>query len=380
MPTAAHPVSWSVHSTVQEPIEVLCAFVAHYLEMGASEIHLFLDQPTEEVVEALGKVDRVRLTLCNDAYWAASPGGGRPDRQVRRQVFNAKRAYAEAQHDWLLFVDADEFLYAPTGFARVLATIKRSTGFAKIGVAERAYAAEHPPQSLFDSRYFRRPLDPEAVDMSALYGDQARLIGRNVLGHARGKSVVRTGRPYEVRLHFLLDKQSTMDQRQQIKATAAAPELEGATLLHFDGLTPFHWSVKLLKRHPRFQLDGDNSIQRNGGRAKRRSLQVQEVFAARRDPERMLKLNRIQFIDSELEERLRQLGGLFDASLEIEAAALRVFTDLPLDFSVETFDERLQKQNSRLFARIAWPRPLLARAVFRALRRVRARFSRMKGA
>ena len=347
--------SWCVHSTVHESVELLCAFTAHYLDMGASEVHLFLDRPTEEVVETLRRVDGVRLTLCDNTYWAQSSAGHRPDGQVRRQLINANRAYSQAKQDWLLFCDADEYVFSPVDFAHTLAAVNVSDGYAKIGVVERAYSSEDPQQTLFDSTFFRVPVDPAVVDLNEVYGHYAKLFPQGTLGHARGKCVVRTGLPYDLRVHFPVDRDSRLNRQQQQKASIAAKPLSGPKLLHFDGFTPLHWMVKLLKRHQNNQADADNLVRRAEGDQRKRSLQIDEMYAARNDSARLLSLSRAQFIDNSLRHQLQQFGGLFEAKLQIEATARRYFKEVTFDFSVATFDARLREQNAALIAGTAWP-------------------------
>jgi Glycosyl transferase family 2 len=355
MSSKASSGSWCVHSTVHEPTQLLCAFIAHHLEMGASEVHLFLDQPTEQVVETLRKFDGVRLTLCDDSYWQQSSAGYRSDHQVQRQIVNANRAYAEAKQDWFLFCDADEFVFCPSGLATPLAAVDPSVGFVKIGVAERSYSTEHPQQTLFDSTFYRLPIDPAAVDLKEIYGENAKLMPRGTLGHARGKSAVRTGLSYDIRVHFPVDQSSQLKKRRQQKASVAALSLADAKLLHFDGLTPLHWMIKLLKRHLNNQTYLGYWIKLADGHQKKRFLQFEEMNAARDDPARLLELSRIQFTNADLRDRLREVGGLFEAAPQIEATAQRHFPEMKLDFSVETFNAQLREQNAELIANSVWP-------------------------
>ena len=50
-PFNREPGSWSVCAMVAEPPELLCAFAAHYLEQGAQEVHLFIDDPKQSSFE-----------------------------------------------------------------------------------------------------------------------------------------------------------------------------------------------------------------------------------------------------------------------------------------------------------------------------------------
>lgn len=100
--------SWSVVATVAEPPELLYAFAAHYLELGADEVHLFVDDPAQPGLEPLRALPRIRLTICDKAHWDRINGGRRPPAQEMRQIRNANTAYRACRSDWLLHCDADE--------------------------------------------------------------------------------------------------------------------------------------------------------------------------------------------------------------------------------------------------------------------------------
>lgn len=74
----------------------------------------------------------------------------------------------------------------------------------------------------------RAPLPPELAT-------QAPFIARGVSGHAGGKACTRTG------LDAILQPHAP---RIDGARPAASPALD-AVVLHFDGLTPLHWLVKL---------------------------------------------------------------------------------------------------------------------------------------
>lgn len=145
-------MSWVVHSTVDEPIELLSAFVAHYLAIGASEIHLCLDRRNEEALDVLGPLKEVKITICDEAYWSASERGQRPISQADRQVTNLRRAYNSSKHDWLLFCDADEFLYIDPFFknvAHLLDSFSDTTNFHLFPPRRKILQARQQPQKYF---------------------------------------------------------------------------------------------------------------------------------------------------------------------------------------------------------------------------------------
>ena len=50
--------SWAVVATVDEPAPLVAAFVAHHLNEGAREVHLFLDKPDPETVALIGTIEQ----------------------------------------------------------------------------------------------------------------------------------------------------------------------------------------------------------------------------------------------------------------------------------------------------------------------------------
>ena len=71
--------AWAVVSTMDEPAPLVAAFAAHYLSIGASEVHIFLDQPDPEAEALLAGLPRVYLTVCDAAYWKVNKPRKRPE-------------------------------------------------------------------------------------------------------------------------------------------------------------------------------------------------------------------------------------------------------------------------------------------------------------
>ena len=70
--------TWGIVATVDEPPQLVAAFAAHYLALGASEIRLYLDRPDPAAQHLLGRLAGVHVTVCNDQHWAENPPGRRP--------------------------------------------------------------------------------------------------------------------------------------------------------------------------------------------------------------------------------------------------------------------------------------------------------------
>ena len=111
--------SWSVVATVDEPAALVVAFALHHLNIGAAEVHIFLDGPNPEAQEALSAIPQVQVTLCDAAYWAASVRRRNPVLHTVRQQVNADNAYGRTKAEWLLHCDCDEFLRDGAAMAQV---------------------------------------------------------------------------------------------------------------------------------------------------------------------------------------------------------------------------------------------------------------------
>jgi hypothetical protein len=223
--------SWGITLLAREPVVLVLTHLAWHLAAGAAEVHLFLDDPADPVAGPAAALPGVTVTRCDAGFWARHPSGRRPGLITARQAFCATLAYGRAGVEWLVHLDADEFLSAP--LAPALARHVGHRGAVVIPVRERVYARPDP-EALFEG-LFRIP-QPPARRGHPLLAPLAPFAPAGVLGHALGKSATRTG--LEVALHCHFPK--PRDGAAEVPKVAA----EGVVLLHFDGLTPAHWLAK----------------------------------------------------------------------------------------------------------------------------------------
>jgi hypothetical protein len=379
----AGDASWEVHATVDEPVELLCAFVAHYRALGAARVHLALDRPTEETVESLRRIDGVRLTLCDAGHWRRLAQGRRPDNPVRRQILNAGAAYRETACDWFLFCDADEFVHACRPIGEILGGLPRDAPLARLRVAERAFLSEPPPTTIFEGafrlqaglvwppprpagaaklgRLARRVLDrltggPRA-GLAAVYGDgrTALLNDAGLLGHGAGKSFTRRGQALAIGIHHPLPEGRAGEDRGFLDEPAWRRHLEAAVLLHFDGLTVLHWQLKLLRKYAAHPAAGIGAEPGLGRRTEARKAQIRAVHAARGDAAALARL-----MDGLVVLSPAQAAALVRARLAaaidpgIAAAVARAYGPAAPDLSPAAFDRRLRGQHAELIARMGF--------------------------
>lgn len=342
--------SWSVCSTVAEPVEILFAFVSHYLEAGAQEVHLFIDDPEQSGLETLSALNGVRLTICDAAHWKALTGQ-RPEGQVMRQLRNANLAYKQSRTEWFFFCDADEFFVSEKPVSELLDAVPADVIHCRTAMAERAFRAEQPQHELFDG-VLRVPLVRGDAVLQQVYGDLAPMTTRGLSGHVAGKSFVRTGRhDQRIRIHFPVPMDGTEEERlRAAKQLTAGPELEGGRLVHYDGITLLHWRLKLLRYYlsyaPKLKA-GDTKV--FARRTPARSRQLNAIYEAQGDPERLAQLVPLVYLNARMLAQLEQAGGLWDMAVDPAQAARRIVSP-DLGFRANEFDAQLRARHGDLIS------------------------------
>jgi hypothetical protein len=217
--------TWAIALLAREPAALVMANLRWHIAQGARELHLYLDDPFDPVAEQARALPGVRVTLCDAAFWSGI-NGARPPLQTRRQTLIATQAYARTGCDWLVHLDADEFLWVPD-LAAQLARCPHD--MLHIPVAERVWTRPHP-QHLLEGG-FRAPRPGPASEPA-----MQPYFNRGMSGHAAGKSASRTGRGMEILPHM-------PRLHGQVPPSTKAQE---GWILHFDGLTPLHYLRKML--------------------------------------------------------------------------------------------------------------------------------------
>jgi hypothetical protein len=342
--------SWGVVAIVDEPLSLVAAFVAHYLWLGAAEVHLLLDDPRPEVVAALQGRPRVRVTAMDAAWWAAR-GEARPEPHARRQGILLTEVYRDYPRDWMLHVDADEFLIPARPIGEQLAAVPEG----KVNLTAPAFESVRRRGAAGGDVFgtlFRRAVEFSPEDLSAVWGEEAALFGEEgFLGHSVGKSFVRTGHDLWIGAHYGVAPDLGPDVNLRLDwARDHSVAFDGA-VLHFDALTPLHWQLKFLRRKPGAVGRPVAKPGRAGWRA--RQYQSAAVLERAQDAGALAALTeRVLTLDSAQEATLRARGALVEMEHAIAARAREAFPDLTLDFSVAAFDRDLRAYHAALFA--AW--------------------------
>lgn len=226
--------TWAVVSTMKEDERAVKNFVAHYKAMGADEIRIYFDDPDDSSISFLKSVEGVHAVLCDDKHWR----GKRPSRHERRQKHNAILGYRATRCDWVVHLDADEFIYCPEGVANLLDGLKQDQPAARIVPAEPLLR----PKSE-EIKAYRSPLP--ATDQGlrvgiAAFGEVYRLMAYGMLSHAAGKYFLRTG----------IEGAPITIHRPQLPRSADIPNLatDDILLLHHHGCSEDEWVEKFKLR------------------------------------------------------------------------------------------------------------------------------------
>ncbi|SHH25368.1 glycosyltransferase family 2 protein [Marivita hallyeonensis] len=186
------PPSWGLVCTTNAPLLDVARFVAYHIDLGARRIYLFLDTPDTDVIALLGENPKVRLTVCDAAYWRQL-GKDRPDTHQVRQSFNATHALrqAEGDVDWLGHIDIDEFILSDKKLSTTLKSVADDAAAIRLFPAE-ALASKVP--GAMPTHFKLRPASDNAAQaLHDAYPTFGSYLRGGFLSHTAGKIFVRTG-------------------------------------------------------------------------------------------------------------------------------------------------------------------------------------------
>lgn len=263
--------TWSVVSTIRAPKHQVDRFIEHYLALGAENVYVFFDDPKVAEFSEIFHGGRFKPVVCDEAYWANVPRfkpyqntKGRPDTIEIRQHVNMLFARSIMSSDWLLHVDADEYVYARKPVADVLAEYPKNVFSVVLRTLEAVY--DHVP-GLGDelaTPYFRRFLQNDSV-LSKFYPDDVRAVSwGGFWGVTIGKTFVR--KEYEI---------SRMSVHRPVPVDANLVEnvdTDYLEMLHFEGQ-----SFELFREKCRLRLE-DNVAKLINKRFKQRLMLIKDYF------------------------------------------------------------------------------------------------------
>lgn len=312
---------WGVVSTVSEPPQLVVAFVAHALSLGAAEVCLYLDEPAPDLAAMLRPNPRVRLVDCDAAHWRRL-GMARPWVPALRQRANLQAELDAGRLPWLLHIDADEFLWGAGDIGAILAAQPQETGFLLVPVAERVHSGPADPGDVFAGRFRRQVGGPAEAAIARIDGPAAPFLQQGMAGYAGGKSFFRSGGKVSAGIHV------------PDGASGPMPALHSHLILHFDGLTPAGWVTKkrrMIAQQPEWRSFPDShSATRN---------QLAAVHAAGADEAAARAVYAlIKELDPAREAALVAHSILLDVDLDLQAKIAAQFPGLKADRSASAVD------------------------------------------
>lgn len=333
--------SWGVVALADEPGALIAAFVGHHLELGAAEVHVCLDRPNEEARDLLAGVPGAVLHAAGEDGWTFGGTKRRPRSHLGRQKYNASRIFAQTRLDWLLHCDADEFLYPPEEgtIADMLAGAPPEAHWLRVGVAERVWIGGRQGADIFAGA-FRLPWERFERFGAEIYDEAAlHLLQYGLCGHRMGKCFARRGGARFIGVHHGL---TTFSDPKQDPARA---EVNGLRILHFDGLTELHYTLKMMRR----ALAEDAS--KTSRHTPARQLQFASMRADAAAPAHLHAIHQAAKTVSEAQaDWLAAKGLLRRWHPDIPARAERAL-GRALDLSPAAFDRVLLRREAELVAR-----------------------------
>ena len=327
--------TWGIVMTVNEPEALVLSNIAWHLSTGASEVHVYFDDPNDPVFDAVHTIPGVYAHLCSWQYWKSVRHQklARPPIHRARQVINANHALAHTNCAWLIHIDADEFIYQTGDLAAELAVVSEFGCEIHFPVWERIHNA--PEKSIFDGAFRTSTQGNNSgiavhVILKSLYGDIAPFFFRGVLGHAAGKCGVRVGEGNKLNIHWT--------SREGVVGHSPRWKSGSSRLLHFDGLTAEHWLSKLTMKS-RYKKE-------EAAYPAHRQAQMAAVRTCGDDPMALERLyDRLKHPSAETQHTLRAIGLLDDIVFDPSPGLRRLFGK-GLDLSPKAFNVALKDRSA----------------------------------
>ncbi|WP_339767425.1 glycosyltransferase family 2 protein [uncultured Pseudosulfitobacter sp.] len=188
--------TWGLSSTILAPARDILRFAAYHIEAGAHRLYIYLDDPDSDAFAPLKAHPKVRVTRCDAQHWQKL-GGKRPVKHQVRQSRNATHAHARrAEVDWLIHMDADEFLVSDQPVADVLAALPATVQTARVRPMEQLAGDGHHFKAFIPNGPDREKI------VNRLYPNYGPHIKGGFLSHVAGKLFARTDMGgLDVRIH-----------------------------------------------------------------------------------------------------------------------------------------------------------------------------------
>lgn len=333
--------TWGVVGTMDEPPELVAAYAAHHIWAGAREVHIYLERDCPRTRTLLGCIDGVSITVADGAYWRDVFDIKVPKTHQRRQTLNATHAYRRTGVDYLLHLDADEFVHQAHPLEDELKRLARRDPrhYLSVPNLERVWLTGEDQTSVFSS-HFRASTKRLNGDFDGLVLDGAGLTRFGLTGHSEGKACSPTGHGYVLGIH------RPHHDTERPWTFPGVKRSRSSVILHFDGMTRLHWVYKRLrKRLFRAQLARQPITEQM-------QAQIDAIEAAGGDMAAGDALHdRIKVLGPELADGLRGEDLLFSIRFDPTQALEAVLPGVEVDLTAARFDAWLRAQKADILGK-----------------------------
>lgn len=236
---------------MRESPDVIRRFARYYLSAGAAEVLVYHDGPPPDLGEA--DLPGLVVVACDADFWSGQ-AGGRPEALEDRQAAIYRVGLDRCRSDWLLVVDADEYVFGDRPIGRFLDGVPDGADAVLLPTAEAVWGPGDDLDRPFGSTCFRTRWRSDTLWRRLrrpIYGEVAHFMRRGLVGHIGGKMFLRAGREYSVIRNNAAERGGVVISRP---ADEVDPALRGMYLGHFDAIGPARWTEKWRRRIERETL------------------------------------------------------------------------------------------------------------------------------
>ena len=236
--------TWSVCATARESPQLLEKFVDHHRKLGASQVYLYLDRPDAEMRSWAQKQSGAEITICDESY--RGPLNGKKTSHLRFQVANFGHFLVyKCRTQWVAHIDADEFISAESDVSALLGELGHNYDSLQIMPVEPVFRRRLAgPKHAYRQTLARLPLLAmnDAVErlLHGVYGEDAILLRRGLIGHALGKTFIRRGAQLTP-LHLHHTRAASCDRH-------IVADKFVLRLMHYDAVDSAHFGRKISSR------------------------------------------------------------------------------------------------------------------------------------
>ena len=263
-------LDFTVVVMMRETRDVAEHFIAYYQRLGAAQIRIFYDGDAA-ALRGLAD-DRVEITQCDPAFWDSIGTSAKAGFKTRVCAV-ANHGFRTLTTDWMLSVDADEYVFGGQPIPSILKSLPPTVEVLRLPTAEAVWHATDASDAAFSSTAFRTALPPGlGLLRHLLYPRRGRFFTRHgLLGHAEGKQFIRKWANIDrLTCHRAYRGDTPVGQW----AHEIDPTLRDLYVGHFDAIGLSRWTQKWRSRS------------RSGGAHDRlsypRNRQMQAIAAATR--------------------------------------------------------------------------------------------------